>query len=208
MNFEHLLIELQASPSDVSLHQKIQQLIGRMGEKNPIIFSDYNPTVIDQLKILFDSTLINPQYLAYLSAGQILKKYRITPDTDPASGDDRMLLRLAQDTLFLALLEKVVNTHPELEHFLTRLRRHILFFYQSGQVFHEHLFPLLPALAQQAFNNEYVWYEQEDECEAVERLAVQLTMLAGQENNTIDVPLMVCGMYRCIADLPCASHLG
>lgn len=97
------------------------------------------------------------QIFARPAAGLLKQKYRIdwkATEVDLKCKDD-----LLSDGLLRALLKKTVNADGELELFLTRLRRQ--FFLAEGMA--EAHFPFLSALAEQGFNNEYVFWVSEEE---------------------------------------------
>lgn len=105
------------------------------------------------------------------------------PHADPASAlapllrEPRLLRGLADDDLLLTVLETVIITDPALERTLTVLRRALLNASSEqgvGPLSHPGWLPVLAALAQQCFLNEYVFAESPEEAAAVEALGTAL----------------------------------
>lgn len=84
-------------------------------------------------------------------------------DRCPAPPAPRLLQHLGQDTLFRALLGAGPNTDRELEMVLTVIRRHLLMRAGSGQKFAAFELDLLSIIARQAFTNEFVFWESDEE---------------------------------------------
>jgi tetratricopeptide (TPR) repeat protein len=64
---------------------------------------------------------------------------------------------ILRNTLFLSILQNSINTHPQIEHFLTALRRIIALELQPSRFADGALLTFIVALARQCHVNEFVW---------------------------------------------------
>lgn len=114
-------------------------------------------------------------------------------DTERPVGE--WLASLADDPLCLLLLSESLNTDLPFERVCTRVRRACL----DGLPIEPARYPLLAALALQAWNNEYVWEET-----AEETAAIEAALWAGDLGT---LPLLRWAMYRPLAAFPVAEAL-
>ncbi|MDO8678750.1 MAG: methyltransferase domain-containing protein [Acidobacteriota bacterium] len=197
---EVLLVEIQERPHDRLLHEEGVQLLTDLSDGasgRPAIQSQL---ISDLLATLFEHDLIDHQEIASCAIGQLKRRYGIDSNTAPA---EPLAQSLAQDNLFLSTLRRIINIDPEFEIFLRQARRFLLFHYQGERALSRRLLPLIEALAQQGFNNEYILHEEEDERRAVHEIEAQLEQtFNGDDMRDSELPLLVVGMYRPLASLP------
>src|SRR5690349_12061820 len=153
-----LLAEIRQIPSDEELHWKCGQLLKDLATRNAL--GTYQPAICELLLILFSGNAVAHQTLALMSVQQLKLKYQIGAETNPDE-EQALLLLLARDGLFLAALEKTLNTDHEFEGFLRKLRRYLLFECCADTSLAFGPLRLTAALAQQGLNNEYIWIEEE-----------------------------------------------
>ncbi|HSS64888.1 MAG TPA: tetratricopeptide repeat protein, partial [Gammaproteobacteria bacterium] len=149
---------------------------------------------------------INAQDLARVAATQLRSRQGLEPGR--IDSPEAAALALAHDDYGLRLLETVINVDPVLETVLTEVRRWLLGF--VGGVFPPQLFRLACALAQQCFNNEFVFEEESAEARAVE--AHQSTLRAALSTEAYDATrlsslIVGIALYRPLYSLDCAEQL-
>ena len=112
----------------------------------------------EQLDACFRANDIEHQQLAGVTANQLKYRYDFSGRFPPGDSESRAFLdALSNDTLLSSLLTQTVNVDYELERFLTGLRRYFLLSQQqTPEIPREHVV-LIGAIAQQCFNNEYVF---------------------------------------------------
>lgn len=144
----------------------------------------------------------NYQQLAKVVIGLLDLKYRQLPQESVEV--------LIQDPLLLAALPKLCFNSASWEAVLTDLRRTlVLRALQQLQVPDPEL-PMVLALAQQAFINEYLWFEDANEQQIVRELQNLLESLSRVDQCQLaDVAgvLLLLALYRMPADLPQAQWL-
>lgn len=165
-----------------------------------------------QLLECYRSAEIVHQHLAGITANQLKYRYAFSnrpPLTTPDSG--AFLDSLSRDPLILALLAQTVNVDFEIERFLTEMRRHFLLERHEGPAARTEHVALLGALAQQCFNNEYVFNLDAEEAAAVEKLSDslcgQLAHTGGSIQSEIESAVLRLACYFPLASLRCASEL-
>ncbi|MFQ5937122.1 MAG: tetratricopeptide repeat protein, partial [Acidiferrobacterales bacterium] len=165
-----------------------------------------------ELTTCFRSDDINHQQLAGITANQLKHKYALAKRLPLAEVDNRTFLdALADDQLLLALLTQTVNVDYELERFFIELRRNLLLtHYQAARLPEAHV-ALIGGLAQQCFNNEYVFNTDLEEARAVEQLKniVCAQASGGEESlqSELENQLLLLSCYASLASLDCASKL-
>jgi SAM-dependent methyltransferase len=133
------------------------------------------------------------QALARPAAQQIRFKYGLDrPSRFEGAGDASLISALASDRLVLDLLTQTIVADAALERWLVELRRRLLLDPAAGNV------ALRAAMAVQCANNEYAWWAERDELDAVESLAERLR--PEDESTVADV-----AMYLPLHDLPAAA---
>ncbi|MDA8230901.1 MAG: methyltransferase domain-containing protein [Magnetospirillum sp.] len=112
---------------------------------------------------------------------------------------------MLRDPLLIHYLARTVNLDPDLERLLTGLRRRVL----SDGLYRRNGPPpaFLAAMARQCRNNEYVWYEDEAETEAVAALAEDLAARIAA-NRKVGAEVSAYALYRPVETLPGAQSLG
>jgi SAM-dependent methyltransferase len=200
LQLDALLAEIRKIPSDEELHWKCRQLLKDLATRNAL--GTYQPAICELLLILFSGNAVSHQTLALISVQQLKLKYQIGAETNPAE-EQALLLLLARDGLFLAALEKTLNTDHEFETFLRKLRRYLLFEYCANKSLAFGLLRLTAALAQQGLNNEYIWIEEEDEGVLVDKIETECGHGIHCETvESTELPLLALGMYRPLMKLP------
>jgi tetratricopeptide (TPR) repeat protein/SAM-dependent methyltransferase len=173
----------------------------------------YEPALEPELKASLASADVETQDLAHVTASQLKLKYEPSGGIGGSSGGlwgDGLVERIGSDGLFLSFLMKTVNVDGGLELFLTRLRRELLLEIQGKPVLAKPARKLASALAQQCFNNDYVFATQPDEDRAVGDLAQAIGHGLPSSNGEIrdlEARLLLFGMYAPLSDLPCARVL-
>ena len=87
---------------------------------------------------------------------------------------DQEVKHIFYDPYFLQGLKSIRANRPNIERLLTFLRQHYLETLRQDHILSEDELPLLGALAQQCFLNEYVFYISEPETEFVQQLKTKL----------------------------------
>jgi SAM-dependent methyltransferase len=123
---------------------------------------------------------------------------------------EALIGRIGGDELFLLLLEKTINTDPDLENLLTDIRRVLLFKYGAAPGLTPGEAQVAYALACQCLNNEYVFAQDEGEGarvavlkEAIERRVPVLSAADAE----LERDLVVYGMYDRLCSLSCREAL-
>ncbi len=119
-------------------------------------------------------------------------------------------LAALQDPLLTLLLEKAVNTSPDIEHLLLRVRRTLLACALQGdlpELLDAAGGEFLAAMAQQCFLNEFVWFETPEESDGVERLIGDLTRELRERREVAGDKLAVLACYRPLHELSCAAQI-
>jgi SAM-dependent methyltransferase len=202
LQLDALLARIRQAPNHLDLQWQCGRLLKDLANRSPVLFAAYQPVVYEVLQVLFSGHAVSHQTLTLLSVQQLKFKYQIGPDTEPAKNEG-LLLSLAQDGLFLATLEKTLNTDYEFECFLRRLRQFLLYKYRPNKSLASGLLPLAAAVAQQCFNNEYIWIEEDHERITADEIEVEcfrefrLEMVKACEDG-----VLVLAMYRSLTKLP------
>ncbi len=125
----------------------------------------------------------------------------------PTEAEDLAPLR---DPLLILLLEKAINTDPDLERMLVRMRRRLLLAVAEGtfaRLLEETGPEFLAALAQQCFLNEYVWYESSHERARIDELTDFVHGQLNQDRRLASRHLTLLACYRPLAQLPFAAQI-
>jgi len=154
-----------------------QTLLGRSPENSAALaglasvlrfvpIAGYRPELYDLVVRCFAAPDVQMQDLAAVSAAQLRDKYAL----DAGTADmDLLLGRMADDPLLALLLTRTINVDPELEHFLTRARAHLIVPVRQA-LDPSPLLQLASAIACQCFTNEYVFSSSPEEQQQVARL--------------------------------------
>ncbi len=132
--------------------------------------AEFRPELYGLVVDCFAAPDVQVQDLAAVGAAQLRDKYGL--DTGGADMDS-VLSSMADDPLLALLLTRTINVDPELEHFLTRARAHLVL--APEQVLDSPaLLRLVSAIACQCFINEYVFSVSQEERWQVTRLRAEV----------------------------------
>jgi SAM-dependent methyltransferase/tetratricopeptide (TPR) repeat protein len=164
------------------------------------------------LSTYYRSADIDHQQLAGITANQLRHKYGLPKRLPLTEADNSTFLdALSSDQLLLALLTKTVNVDYEFERFLTELRRCLLLTYHQAPRIPKAHVALVGALAQQCFNNEYVFNTDAEEARTVEELTdVVCATLNGDDESLqleLESQLLLLECYVSLESLRCAPQL-
>ncbi len=172
----------------------------------------YKPELERRLKESLAWPEVDPQHLARVASGQLRFKY----DIGAAAGrpgpqfDAALVERIASDELFVSLLTRTVNVDGDLELFLTDLRRALLVEFRERKDVPEPGLRLASALAQQCFNNDYVFATDSDENQAVDELRDAIgggVPSSKGKDRDVERKLLLFSMYAPLSELACAQEL-
>lgn len=198
---------IQNDPSNKQLHRVFAGLLKKINPEEHSFFSSFQPGLYNALEILFLRDRVNHYQLATFASRQLSLKYQINANIFPSQPKE-LLHRLRQDGLFLTYLEKSVNVDYDFEVFLVKLRRFLLWEYRSRHRLDRGYFRLTAALAQQCFNNEYIFNDETDELEVLNEIQEKLANVFSIDDvRTKEVHLLVLSMYRPPFRLPTAAQI-
>lgn len=167
--------------------------------------NDYYDTVVNFIKFLYDYDII-PEYILDIYFYDLLNlHYKIVPDTriTPA-----ILYQLSQDEVLLEVLQKTLVINKDTEQFLWKLRQQLLFATFDNQLPDREVLLLMAALAQQCFNNDYLYPETNEEKQIVSKFVARLQNISEEDNVTSLEPILLAvGMYQGYKSLPNASFI-
>ena len=171
----------------------------------------YDAWLDEELQRCFALDGIEYRTLVRVSARLLELKYPDAFRTDQTSADLRARAsRLAQDRLLVLVLEKVINNYPELERWLTRLRRELFVAYRESGAIDTGTLPIVTALSWQGHNNEYVFARDDQEeqwIDALRRDIEDRTPSQATPTPELEQRLLVFAMYEGLATLACREHL-
>lgn len=140
-----------------------------------------------------------------LATAQVCARHGLNGASVPVTAE--LLAALAADPLCGLVLTETFNKSLLLEHCLTHARRLLLGLHAQGSL-PANLRPLLVAMAQQCFNNEFVWAVTEGEEQAVTALSVELgKVLRTGEVSAAELPLLLYALYQPLAAHPESDRL-
>lgn len=120
-----------------------------------------------------------------------LDKIRIASKQEQIISDkNKAFQELASDWQFRKSLTLLTPPHQDVEEFLTRLRRELLFYISTNQTTPRNLSPLVEALAIQCFLTEYVYYQSKEEEECIANLIDESSNSGDQFNQYL--PILSC----------------
>ena len=198
---EKLLAQLQNSPGDRQLHWGCLGALQDVFTKQPEIFEHPSTQLLLLFELLFEREYVKHQYMSPWVTGQLIFKYKLD-DLPEANSRKTLFSQLAECKLFLSVLEKTYVTDLFFEAFLTQLRRSLIFEFSENQSLSTSQFRLVISLAQQSFNNEFIFVEGADErslvSDLLENLSRRMLPDGGHPDGTA---LMVLAMYVPINDI-------
>ena len=119
---------------------------------------------------------------------EYLETIRIAANAEPIiSEKNHALDELAADWRFTQSLTLLIPPHQEIETFLTRLRKEFLSLATKEASIPPHLRPLLEGLASQCFLNEYIYWQSDEEQQAVRDLTIRISENQIIFNQTLPV---------------------
>lgn len=151
----------------------------------------FEPDLDAVLLELFQSDEVAHQKLAFVTSSHLRFKHDAT--IRALQFDTEMVRKLSQDPLLNLWLSRTFNVDVAMEAFLVRLRRQLLMEPELATMFSVEL---LCALAQQCFNNEYVFSVSDDENEACELFARSLDPENLETGNSAERALALLACYR------------
>jgi len=203
-------------------HWRCVHLLREIGSTRHSYFSEFRPQFCKVLEILLANEHLDHLPLSSFIAAQLKVKYpvitsKLIPSTPSINwqADSSILIDesddlkpLAGDPLFLGFLENTINTDYEWEIFLRNLRSLVLFYYLSSKSLPSGYLRLASAMAQQCFNNEYIFNDSAEEKKVVERLKAELDQgFSISEVSSKEAPLILLAMYCRILDLSSAGGI-
>lgn len=203
---------IRLKPDLVEAYEKIGDILFHQDDHGEVGLSfDHDNWFGVILLRYFSLNDVEHKSIAGVTIDYLLHKYNI-----PRRGelDDDFVLaigdEIASDKVFLAFLEKTLNTDDRLELLLTKLRRSLLINYRLDNAINSDKLRVVSALAHQGVNNEYVFFSDNEEDRqvadlrrAIEQLAPSLT----QPNYELECKLLIYGMYDWLCSLSCRSYL-
>jgi hypothetical protein len=140
----------------------------------------YDAKVERALEACFASPAVEYPTLAEAAGRQVRSKHGLTRESpkawedvlgkDGVGPDDEAILGVLADQLLAALLVKTTNLDPELELFLTGVRRALLFARGEADDLPEPVMRFMALIARQSHNNGYAFWQGGDERREIERL--------------------------------------
>ncbi len=119
--------------------------------------------------------------------------------------NDFELLNLFNDKKIIFFLHKGIVTNIYTELFLIQIRRELLKKYSSNLVidpkFNKTALPIIMALANQCFNNEYIWHITNEERQNIEKILARVNYLIKNDNK---IPNSFIGLLCCYQNF--SSH--
>lgn len=179
----------------------------------------YDPRRETLLKQCFADPGLNHQNLARPCAALIRDKHQLDAWPEIANHDFRpgangdgpgTIAAVVGDDLLALLLVRTVNIDPELELFLTRLRRALFGFALASGLETPAQWRLAGALAIQGYNNDYVFSSSDEEEVLLDDLEGRLGAAVAQRDRAtddLDRELILYAMYRPLDALPWAKGL-
>ncbi len=194
----------------IALSQILRQIFRR----------SYDPKLEQALEACFASPAVEYQMLAEAAGRQVRLKHGLTRQTpkaweevlgkDGAGLDDEAILSVLGDPFLAALLVKTTNVDPELELFLTGVRRALLFARREADDLPESMVRFMALIARQTYTNGYAFWQGEDERREIERLQSYIEAALEAEAPSWDgllVRLCRLAMYAPLSRLAAGERL-
>ena len=162
-SMQTLLRVLDIAPGDLETTRQLFELLVRLQPDSYL--SDLQPALYQ----CFAHPDIDPSPLAGLCGQQLRLGIVDLMDSQSESLPDIVITSIADGKLWRLFLRRVINTDPELEGILTRLR-HDLCLRAAIEASEKNLIALIAALAQQCFLNEYVFGVNDEELKKVNEI--------------------------------------
>ncbi len=179
-----LVQKLKAEPNNEQLHQQAMEFLKNLEKEPSPIFDSYDEDFSDLLESLLKGGFIVSREVNFLAFRQLKLKYK-EKEIEASN-----LEYLEKDSLLLLTLKKSINVDLEFESFLTQLRHQLLLKFLKNPEGANDILNLTAAMAEQCFNNEYIFDETVDEINEIEKLESLIPEL------TDIYSLLVFGMYK------------
>lgn len=204
---DRLLAGLRQDPSDRARLATVSRFLQEL-DFEPTDASEGDVQALEELLgILLAQDFPIHAVVAKLAVVLVKRRHGIAPDAGP-DNSPAQLDALASDALFQATMRRSINTDVGFERFLRTLRRTLLMANERAAARAERPLQLLTAMVEQCFNNEYVFYEDEDESRVVQALETRLLQeLVPDRVSACEIDLLVLGMYRPLALGPLSQRL-
>jgi ubiquinone/menaquinone biosynthesis C-methylase UbiE len=201
-SIDRIYVKLKQEPLNQEWHEVAFRLLWDINQYFSLEIQEYCQSLAGVLSILFDHDFVRHQEIARLAVAQLKLCHGIDTDTEPAR-EDPLLLSLSYDKLFLAMLKRTINTDIGFERFLGKLRRTLLLKYHSKNLMSCGELSLVVGLAEQCFNNEYIFNDEEDERQAVREIEARLPRsFHANLANKYEVDFLFLGMYQPLISIP------
>ncbi len=190
---EHYEAALDADPTSDAARSGMTAILETA--RSPV----YNARLARYLESCLDADTGNFLALSRPAAHQIRLKYGIGEGPHRIDPQAPEIRDMAHDPLILRFLEKTYNMDGVLEAFVTELRRALLTLVLEAPQRADALLPLIAAIALQAFNNEYVFWQAPGEAEQVDVLEQEtrhVKAAATEGRSLFEVRLATLAMYR------------
>ena len=132
------------------------------------------------ISFLNDESLGHDRFTKYIS--KFLKNKYCLDKSDNEVGLEALLL----DELFLRVLRQIHISDPDLELFITQLRKEILLCCLESSGLPNSWLNLVVSVSWQCFNSEYVYFQDDEETVMVDALEEHLEILLAQESLSIE----------------------
>ena len=198
--FDGLFEVLARQPENSTALAALQKGLREGGPEAAACYQEFKPVCHAALTAVLQHHGHFANELRRLAAAQVCHRHQLHGGQVPVTVE--RLAALAADPLCTLMLAESINTNLTLEQFLTRARTFLLRCHPGEPALLARLRPLLVALVQQVFNNEFVWPVTEAEELAVAALGEELmrTVQAG-DNSRIEPLLLLHALYQ-----PLAAH--
>ena len=163
-SMQTLLKVLSFAPGDLDTTRQLMELLARL--KPESYLSDLQPALYQ----CFAHPDIDPSPLARLCGQQLRLGIADLMEPNDRSVPDAVITSIADNELWRLYLRRVINTDPDLEDLLTRLRRDLCL-RMTIETSEKNLVALMAALAQQCFLNEYVFGESDEEQKQINEIS-------------------------------------
>ena len=173
--------------------------------------SQYESWFDEELRQCFAIADIDHQPLALTTARLLMLKLDLhAVDEDNDHAIRAVIERITEDELYIAFLEKTINTNPDMEMLLTKARRVLLEEHSRGTAMNPARRRFVSALARQCLNNEYVFTAHESERRVTDELKNGIEHRAPamhEPDDDLELDLSLFAMYRRLLSLSCREHL-
>ena len=171
--------------------------------------AEYVSWLDEELQECFSADSFDDKFLSRATSQLLRLKYNIEPSAARNGEAWRTLAeKIGDDKLFMLFLEKTVNADATFERFLIALRRDLLITYAAGDGLTDGELRVIRAIAQQGFNNEYVFALDCGEERLVNALRQDIEHdVPATPDLDLEAMLAVFGMYESPASLACREQL-